>query len=685
MSRKKAKAALPPALQARYREAVSLHQAGQPARASALYAEVLKVRPRHFDSLHLRGVAALQLGDTERGIGWLEAAIKVDGSVAPAHFNLGNARLGVGQLEAAIGCFDRALALKPDYAQAWINRGNALLDLRRLPQALDSYDRALACKADYVDAWYNRGNALLDLGRPADALASYDRALALDAGHSQAWCNRGKALADRQALSAAAESYARALALRPGYPFLFGTWLHTCMKVCDWAAYTESAARLQQGIVAGGAVSPPFPVLAVLDSPALQQQAAACYAQARYPRSAALGEFSAPAPDGRIRVGYYSADFREHATTHLLLETLESHDAARFECYGFGFGPVATDAMSERITGAFHRFIDVNDMTDLQVAALSREWGIDIAVDLKGYTRDSRPGLFAAGCAPVQVNYLGYPGTMASGYHDYILADATVIPPAHRAWYTEQVVYLPGCYQANDSRRALVADTADRMAQGLPQHGFVFCCFNNNYKILPTTFACWMRILQAVEGSVLWLLEDNSAASAQLREAAHGHGVDPERLVFAPRTDPAAHLARHGAADLFLDTWPCNAHTTASDALWAGLPLLTLQGESFAGRVAASLLRALQLPELIATTVEDYEQCAIAMAGNPAGLARLRERLISQKGQSALFDGRAMARNLEAAYGAMYERHRAGLAPTPLAVDAQGHCEPVAGGADANA
>lgn len=672
MSRKTSKGALPPALQARYREAVALHQSGQPARASALYAEVLAVRPRHFDSLHLRGVAALQLGDTERGIQWLQAAIKIDGGVAPAHFNLGNALLAAGQLEPALACFDRAVALKPDYAQAWSNRGNALLDLRRVAEALDSYDRALGCKSDYADAWYNRGNALLDLGRPADALASFDRALALEARHSQAWCNRGKALADLQALVPAAESYQRALELRPGYPFLFGTWLHTRMKVCDWSGLAADTARLQQGIAAGEAISPPFPVLALLDSPMLQRQAAACYAQARYPRVSALGAFPAAAAGEPIKVAYYSADFREHATTHLLLETLESHSEARIQCYGFGFGPVAEDAASARLAAAFHRFIDVNTMTDQQVAALSRELGIDIAVDLKGYTRDSRPGLFAAGCAPVQVSYLGYPGTMATDYHDYLIADEIVVPPAQRGHYSEQLVYLPGCYQANDSRRPLAVEPVSRAALGLPERAFVFCCFNNSYKILPETFACWMRLLQSVEGSVLWLLEDSKEASMRLREAALGHGVEPQRLVFAPRVAAAEHLARHRAADLFLDTWPCNAHTTASDALWAGLPLLTVMEESFAGRVAASLLHALGLPELIVTTEHAYEQRARSLATDPAALASLRERLAEQRLSSPLFDGRAMARNLETAYAAMHQRRCAGLPPAALAIAADG-------------
>jgi predicted O-linked N-acetylglucosamine transferase (SPINDLY family) len=368
-------------------------------------------------------------------------------------------------------------------------------------------------------------------------------------------------------------------------------------------------------------------------------------------------------------VGYYSADFHHHATCVLIAEMLESHDRERFETYGFSFGPRVDDAMRRRISRAFTRFIDVAGRSDVEIARLSRELRIDIAVDLKGHTQDSRPGIFAERCAPVQASFLGYPGTMGAGFIDYVIADKTVIPPHERQHYAEQVVWLPGSHQPNDSTRAISERVYTRAELGLPEQGFVFCCFNQAYKILPATFAVWMRVLRAVPGSVLWLLEDNPYAARQLRDHAQAAGIEPERLVFAQRMPLPEHLARQRQADLFVDTLPYNAGTTASDALWAGLPVLTCAGRSFASRLAASLLHALDLPELITRSQAAYEARAIELATDPQQLAALRRRLHFNRDVSTLFDGKDHARRLEKAYTAMHDRLRAGQAPAPLDIE----------------
>ena len=352
-----------------------------------------------------------------------------------------------------------------------------------------------------------------------------------------------------------------------------------------------------------------------------------------------------------------------------MAELFEAHDGGKFEFYGFSFGPDRQDEMRRRVSAAFHKFIDVRDRSDLEVARLSRELGIDIAVDLKGYTQDSRPGIFAERCAPVQVNWLGYPGTMAADWIDYIVADRTVIPEESKSCFTEKVVYLPHSYQVNDSKRRISDRVFTRRELGLPEQGFVFCCFNNNYKILPATFEGWMRILRAVEGSVLWLLEDNPTAARNLRKEAAARGVDSARLVFARRLALDEHLARHRLADLFLDTLPYNAHTTASDALWAGLPLVTLRGRSFAGRMGASLLTAAGLPELIAESEADYAALALHLARTPDRLAHLAALLCDSRATSALFDAAASARHLEAAFDLMWRRHCTGQPPTGFALE----------------
>jgi predicted O-linked N-acetylglucosamine transferase (SPINDLY family) len=367
-------------------------------------------------------------------------------------------------------------------------------------------------------------------------------------------------------------------------------------------------------------------------------------------------------------VGYFSADFFEHATSFLMAEMFEKHDKTRFELMAFSFGPPTQDEMHKRLTRAFDTFVDVRDQSDDRIAVLAKEMEIDIAVDLKGYTAGSRPGIFARRAAPIQVNYLGYPGTMGADFMDYLLADPTLIPISEQVHYTEKIAYLPDTYQPNDTRRRISGRQFTRTEAGLPDVGFVFCCFNNSFKIMPDTFECWMRILRQVEGGVLWLLEDNSAAAENLKREATSRGIDPNRLVFAKRVAPDEHLARHRLADLFLDTLPCNAHTTASDALWSGLPVLTQLGQTFAGRVAASLLTAIDLPELITANSTDYETLAVQLASDPSNLARIRQKLAQNRSSKPLFDIERFTRNIEAAYSGMIKRHRAGLHPDHLYV-----------------
>lgn len=407
--------------------------------------------------------------------------------------------------------------------------------------------------------------------------------------------------------------------------------------------------------------------LALFDDPALHRAAAKIWVEAKN-LNARCSTLPLHAPGNRIRVGYYSADFHDHATLYLMAEMLETHDRERFELYGFSFGPDASGDMRTRVLPVFEKFIDVRAMSDREVAALSNNLGIDIAVDLKGFTGDGRPGLFAERCAPIQVNFLGYPGTLAADCIDYVIADEIVVSRQAQAEFTEHIVVLPHSYQPNDSKRKISDRVFARDELGLPQDNFVFCCLNNNYKISPEAFDGWMRILTAADKSVLWLMEGSKQAALNLRAEAEARGIDGARLVFAKRMPQAEHLARLRLADLFLDTLPYNAHTTASDALWAGLPVLTLAGRSFAGRVAASLLSALDVTDLIADSQEEYEAKAIAMAHNCEALAETKARLARNRTNSTLFDGRAFARAIEAAYEVMYARHRAGLAPERIEI-----------------
>jgi len=685
---------------------VALHLLGlicqqlkQHDRAVELIAKSISVTPDAIACSN-RGISLRELKRFDEALASYDQAIALKVDFAQAHYNRGNVLKEVGRLDEALASYDRAVALKPDYASAYNNRGNVLRQLGRLKEALASHaraialqpdrpgphsdrghalyelrqfdealadcDRAIALEPGHAEAYSNRGLVLQELGRLGEALASHDEAIALRANYAETHSNRGRTLEELGRFDEAFASYGKALALKPDFEFLFGTFLLTKKQICDWTGLEESLAQYRQDICSSKKVTRPFAAAVLIDSAALQRKASEIFSEPGRP--SARPRFAARVRRDTIRIGYFSADFHDHATSHLMAGLFENSDTAKFELYGFSFGPHEQDEMRKRVSAAFAAFHDVASLADSEVARFSRDLGIDIAIDLKGYTQHSRPGIFAERCAPVQVNYLGYPGTMGTEHIDYIIADTTVIPRDRQADYTEKVVYLPNSYQVTDSRRRISDRVFTRQELGLPEQGFVFCCFNNSYKISPPTFDIWMRLLRFVEGSVLWLLLDNPTAASNLRKEAEKRGVDSARLVFAMRTGSEEHLARHRLADLFLDTLPCNAHTTASDALWAGLPVLTCMRQSFASRVAASLLRAIGLPELITRTEAEYEALAIELAKDANVLSAIRRKLERNRRSTPLFDTRLFARHIEAAYSAMHERRLAGLAPESIEI-----------------
>jgi predicted O-linked N-acetylglucosamine transferase (SPINDLY family) len=687
-----------------FQKGLRLHQKGEWAKAQAVYEHLLAQQPQHFDALHGLGLLAARSQNHALAQALIGKAIEINPDSAFAHYNRAQALQELHQLEEAIACYDAVSALQPDVAQAFYNRGLALQELQQPEEAVASYDSAIALQPDYALAFYNRGMALQALEQFDAALASYDKAIDFQNNDYQAHNNRGVVLQKLKRSDEALASYVKAitlkpdyaeafhnmgitlqlhkkpdealacfdtaLTLKPDYEFLLGTKLHAQMLLCDWRGLSAELIRLETALDQGLKVTAPFAILGLTDKPALQLKASRVYAAATVKAPDIAGDFKRRDASERIRIGYFSADFQNHATAYLMAELFEAHDAQRFELYGFSFGPPKQDAMRQRLSNGFDHFFDVTQKSDPEVALMSRALGIDIAVDLKGYTQDARTGIFAQRCAPVQVNYLGYPGTMGAPFFDYIVADKVLIPPESQQHYSEKVVYLPHSYQVNDAKRKISDTLFTRQALGLPESGFVFCCFNNNYKILPTTFDAWMRLLKAVDGSVLWLFENNATAAHNLRQEAQARGVEPSRLVFAKHVQLEDHLARHRAADLFLDTLPCNAHTTTSDALWAGLPVLTLMGQTFAARVAASLLTAMDLPELITHTQEDYEARALELAQNPLQLARLKDKLERNRATSTLFNGQLFARHLEAAYVQMHKRHLSGERPELIEVQA---------------
>jgi protein O-GlcNAc transferase len=548
-------------------------------------------------------------------------------SLARLHFQ-------AGRFEEALRLIDSAIAAHPGQVQLWSNRGAILATMKRFDAAYESFDRALALEPGFTGALGNRAHVLMELRRYEEAIGDYERLLRSNAD----------------------------------FPFARGNLIRAKLQCCDWRGLQEEWERARTEMRAGKPVIPPMVSTALSTTPEDQLRASRILAKAKCPPSRTplwIGEIYC---HERIRIAYLSSDFHAHATATLMAGVFEAHDRSRFETTALSFGPNDNSTMRRRLIAAFEHFLPVAEKSDAEIAALLREREIDIAIDLKGYTDQSRPAIFAWRPAPLQVNYLGFPATMGAAYMDYIIADPVVIPQSDQVHYTEKVVYLPHSYQPNDRTRRVAENTPNRAQAGLPQTGFVFCCFNSSYKIQPQLFDIWMRLLADVEGSVLWLLEDNPSVQRNLIREAVARGVAAERLVFAPRTTVQEHLARHTLADLFLDTLPYNAHTTASDALWMVLPLLTCTGATFPSRVAASLLLTMGLPELVTSSLSEYENLARRLATAPAELAAIRSKLARNREAAPLFDVAQFTRQLESAYTTMWERQQSDQAPTSFAV-----------------
>ncbi len=594
-------------------------------------------------------------------------AIELEAQSAEAWSNLGAALLALNRPEAAESAACRAIELEPRSSDAWSNLGAAMLALNRHEAARSAAQKAIEFDPQSAGAWGNLGAALLALRCFADAESAARRAIAVEPQSDNAWRNLAGVLTAMRRHEEAAACFAKCLEFDANAEFALGALLHSRMQICDWDSFEENLALLSRRVAQREKTSNPFNVLALTTDLAVQRKAAEIFAADRFPENAELGPLPGCHRHEKIRIGYFSADFRSHPVAFLMAEVFELHDRSKFELFGFSFGQDSQDDMRLRLSAAFDSFIDVREKSDRQVAELARELAIDIAIDLGGFTEDCRTGIFALRAAPIQASYIGYLGTMGAPYIDYLLADRIIVPEEHRQHYREQIVYLPS-YQANDTKRRIAQRIFTRAELGLPESGFVFCCFNNNYKITPGVFAVWMRILQQVAGSVLFLYADNDLAAANLRKEAERRGVDGARLVFGKRLPAEDYLARYAVADLFLDTFTYNAGTTASDALWTGLPVLTCIGESFASRVAASLLDAIGLPELITTTEGDYESLAIALASDAGRLAQLKEKLQRNRLSTALFNTPLFVEHLEAAYTIMVERHEAGLPTAPIRV-----------------
>jgi len=630
--------------------------------------QALAIRPDFVSALYNRGNVLDHLGLHAEALVSYNQALAINPNYVSAIVNRGNTLRVLNRDEEALAAFDQALTIKPDYVEAINNRGNVLRALNRHQEALACYDKALTIKPDFYQAHLNRGKVLRDLRRHQEAAASYDKALEIRPDSAEAHYGRGNALRSLDRVEEAIASLERAVKIDPDHRGALGVLASCTLAACDWEKWALLSREVDIHVAEARTPILPFVFLHYSGSPEAQFRCARNFFEMLPTDQSAQpmwrGEIYR---HDKIRVAYTSADFHHHNTGYLMAELFEIHDRSRFEVIGVSFGPDDGSSMRKRLVKAFDQFHDVRESSDRETAELLRGLQADIVVDLKGYTLDCRPGILAHRPAPIHVNYLGYQGTMGTAWVDYIIGDEIALPFELQPYFTEQIVHIPVCHQANDSTIEL--PPAPTLSEaGLPEEGFVFCCFNDSAKITPLIFDIWMRLLDAVDRSVLWLMGDNALVSDNLCREASARRMDPARLVFAPFAPAEEHLRRHRVADIFLDTLPMNAHTSASRALWAGLPILTCTGDAFAGRISASLLQAAGLPELITHNLEDYEDLAKTLAKDPLRLQGFKRHLEVHRRSCSLFDTNRLRSNIEAAYTTMWEKYQRGEVPRSFSV-----------------
>jgi len=679
------------------------HQHGDLATAIARLEQAIRVKPDYVEALTNLAALYRAQGLFSKAIETCRAAIAQDPSHAIAYSNQGGAHEDLGEQEEALACYRKAASLNPAFIEAALNAAHLLRRLQRREEAITACETLIAHRPDAAEPHMVLGNILRDLGRHEAARAAYEQALALRPDYAEAYNNLGNTLHAQAKYEEARKAFIEAIRIKPDFaqahaglgvtleslkrpreaiasfqtalhhdPQMLNLrlWLHHRRRaICDWNHIMEDEAELHRQFVTNTNIGNPFPLISMETSAAEQYRLHRAFGETFGNKQDAFVHVPRPRGTRRLKIGYLSSDFYRHATALLMVELFERHDREAFEIIAYSHGPDDHSELGIRTREAFDRFVDINALSDFEAASLIYSDGIDILIDLKGYTGNARTGILGLRPAPIQVNFLGFPGTMGVDFIDYIIADPIVAPMDQQPFFGERIVHMPHSYQPNDSRRMIADLTPTRSGCGLPEEGFVFCCFNNSYKITPALFDLWMRLLDSVPGSVLWLLEPHPIVRDNLGQEAKKRGIDPSRLVFAPKIAIADHLARHRLADLFIDCLPCNAHTTASDALWAGLPVLTCLGQTFAGRVAASLLQAVGLPELIMTTFEDYEVEALRLARDPAALQTLRRKLLTLRHKAPLFDIALYTRHLERAYQRMWSVFEAGQTPLAFAVE----------------
>lgn len=627
----------------------------------------VQLDPNYAEGYWHLGAALRATKDYKKSIDSCKKATLLSPSSEKAFFNLANTLHDIKMYRDAISAYNKSIELNPEFSDAYAGMALSLFELAQYEEALTSYNKAINKNPSDPYLFYNKGKTLAKLQRISEAIDAYGVAITMKNDYVEAYNNRGLAQQEANQLSEAYSDLSKAFAINPDFTCLLGSTLYLQMRLCDWNDLDAKIAALEQGLRQTKNIAQPFVTQALIDNPLLQKSCAETFIKKEFPEASPHQLVSPTRDSQRIKIAYFSSDFGNHPVSHLLSSLFERHDRSKFEIFAFALKDRTDDEWKARIEAGVEHYINVCGQSDLEVAALARSLGIDIAIDLNGHTKYAKTGIFAQRAAPIQASYIGFLGTMGAPYFDYLIADNTLVPEHMQEFYSEKIVYLPS-YQYNDKR----VDTNDiilaREQYGLPKEGFVYCSFNNNYKITPTIFNAWMEILSSVNNSVLWLYVDNLKAQENLLTETERRGIAPCRLVFAEKIPLEAHLARLKLADLFLDTYPYNAGATASNALRTGLPMVTLKGNSFQARYGASLLSALDLPELITSSIDQYKTLAIELATNMDFLRTTKTKLTNNLLTQPLFNPDLFIRHLEAGFIAMHDRYVKDLPPVHMHV-----------------
>ena len=630
----------------KFEESFNLHKQGKIKEALEIYLKILPEQKNNSKLNYLIGVIYLQSKKFELAIDFFEKTINLDKNNLGAYNNLGASLQQLRRFEQAVKVYEKVLSFKPDFTDALNNLATCFANLKKYDQAISYFEKILRINKNNSVVYNNLGNIYKEINQHKKSIENYNKALEINPNYHLTYLNLGDTLIELKDYNGALINYKNLIKLSPKHHFIEGKILHTNMQICNWENYENDLKNLFQSLEKHEKIIDPFSIISITEKVDHQKRASEIFSNYKFPKQLE-NKINSDKNNLKTRLGYFSPDFCDHPVLHLIFDVFKNHNKNKFEIFAFSFGPRKKDEMTEQVKKYFNEFIDINDKSDEEVSMLSRKMGIDIAIDLCGFTNFNRAGIFSHRAAPLQVNFLGYPSTMGSTFIDYLIADRIVIPEDQKLNYSENIAYLPNCYQPNMAVKNISKTKITRNEEGLPADAFVFCNFNSNYKITPEIFKVWMNILKNVSNSVLWLLETNNESSKNIIKEAKKNNINENRIIFAKHLPNKDHLKRIELADIFLDTFPYSAHTTASDFVRAGIPLITLKGESFASRVAASILNQVNLNELVTKNKNEYQKLAISIGTDNEKLKNLKEKLKESISDSNLFNSVLYTKHLE--------------------------------------